>query len=74
MSSEKLVVEWNDKTRNKTETFETITNDADKEVEEFYDDITLDLNDKKTHFILICGVFNAKIGRKRDVTETSSGN
>lgn len=39
---------------------------VDYEVEEFYDDTV-------THFIL-CGDFNAKIGRMRDATEISLGN
>lgn len=38
------------------------------EVEELDDYITLALNDTLTHFTLICGDLNAKIGTKTDAT------
>ena len=46
---------------------------ADREVEDFYDDITLALNDTKTHYNILIGDFNAKMGKRTDDTETSLG-
>lgn len=40
----------------------------------FYDDISTALNDLHTHFMVLCGNFNAKTGMKLNTTEVSLGN
>ena len=46
---------------------------SEDEMEIFYDDITKALNQVTTHFTIICGDFNAKMGRKSDPTEIALG-
>lgn len=50
------------------------TQHPDEEVEDFYDDISVALKDTPTHFTILCGDFNAKLGLKEDEAETSLGN
>lgn len=50
------------------------TSDSDEEdVEVFYEDLNTALHDSPTHFTIMMGDFNAKLGRKQDEAESSLG-
>ncbi|XP_048516546.1 craniofacial development protein 2-like [Dendroctonus ponderosae] len=46
---------------------------ADAEVEVFYDDINTAIHQELTHYSMLIGDFNAKLGHKEDETETPLG-
>lgn len=46
---------------------------SDAEVEIFYDDINTAIQQEPTHYSMLIGDFNAKLGHKEDETETSLG-
>ncbi|XP_030747799.1 craniofacial development protein 2-like [Sitophilus oryzae] len=49
------------------------TDHPDEEVDIFYDDVDFALKDERTHFTILRGDFNAKMGTKSYPTETSLG-
>lgn len=50
------------------------TSDSDEEdIEVFYEDLNTALHDSPTHYTIMMGDFNAKLGRKQDEAESSLG-
>ncbi|XP_045466606.1 craniofacial development protein 2-like [Harmonia axyridis] len=49
------------------------TNQADEEVDLFYDDVSKAWEDQRTHFTFLCEDFNAKVGLKSSDLETALG-
>ncbi|XP_044760798.1 craniofacial development protein 2-like [Coccinella septempunctata] len=50
------------------------TDHTDEEVEILYDDLGAALSNNPSHFTIVCGDFNAKIGTNMDPSETALGN
>lgn len=51
----------------------TTTHD-DEEVEAFYEDISEAMEENRAHYRILAGDFNAKLGKREDVAETSIRN
>ncbi|XP_030747131.1 craniofacial development protein 2-like [Sitophilus oryzae] len=47
------------------------TESTDDELENFYEDVSTALQNGKTHYTMLIGDFNAKVGSKQDEAETS---
>lgn len=47
---------------------------SDEEMERFYDDVSKAMNENRTHYMMLIGDFNAKVGKKADETENAVGN
>lgn len=47
------------------------TEHTDEEIETFYDDLCTAISNNHTHFTVVCGDFNAKLGTKLDPSETA---
>lgn len=56
------------------QTYAPISSHTDEEVELFYDDIRDALSGQKTHYTILCGDFNAKMGIRLNDTEFALGN
>lgn len=70
-----LVLKLNEKYNIKViQVYAPTSSHPDEEVDIFYEEITSALNETSTHFTIICGDFNAKIGTKLDTSESSLGN
>lgn len=55
------------------QTYAPTSNHTDEEVEVFYDDIRDALSGQKTHYTILCGDFNAKMGKRLNDAEFSLG-
>lgn len=51
----------------------TSTHD-DEEVETFYEDVSKAMEENRAHYQILAGDFNAKLGKREDVSESSIGN
>ncbi|XP_030745253.1 uncharacterized protein LOC115874286 [Sitophilus oryzae] len=47
------------------------TESTDDELENFYEDVSIALQNRKTHYTMLIGDFNANVGSKQDEAETS---
>lgn len=50
------------------------TTTHDEEVETFYEDVSRAMEENRAHYQILTGDFNAKLGKREDVAETSVGN
>lgn len=55
------------------QTYAPTATQNDEDIENFYDDINTALRQKPSHYTLVIGDFNAKLGHKQDDSETPMG-
>lgn len=70
-----LILKLNDRYKLKIiQVYAPTTDHPDDEVELFYEEISMAFNESPTHFNILCGDFNAKMGTKVAEEETALGN